>query len=215
VFIAEEQSSGRGRLGRSWISPKGGLWLTLLWPVTAGPMELQTVPLVIGLAVLESIEKETPVQSMIKWPNDVLTNGRKVCGILCELESHKEVSALIIGIGVNANIRVSDLCLDAKDPVTTLLDETGVETNLVRLESDLLERLPQKLLTFEAEGLSPFLPLINTRLAWVNRTVSVSGSEAGEVRGVLRGVDERGRLVIERAGNLLYLLSGQLRASGD
>ncbi|RPI27214.1 MAG: biotin--[acetyl-CoA-carboxylase] ligase [Acidobacteria bacterium] len=213
VFVAKEQTAGRGRLGRSWASPPGGLWFTVLWPLAASVASAQAAPLVVGLAVLRAIENHCSGPCRIKWPNDILIRARKICGILCELESQSDTPALVIGIGINANFHSSDLPVGVSYPGTTLLDETGIQTDLHRLLRETLDGLSQTLLGFEREGLTPFLGLINARLAWVGARVTVCGSEAGEVTGLLRGVDERGRLVIDRDGRLLALLTGEVRKS--
>jgi len=211
VFVAKEQAAGRGRLGRSWKSPAGGLWVTVLWPLGTGAVHAQTIPLVAGLSVAQAIERSRVLPCRIKWPNDVLMNGRKVCGILCELETGTEISAVMIGIGINANFRAHDLLQPVAYPVTSLLDETGDQTNLDRLLADVLEELCGKLLRFENEGIEPFLPSLNARLAWANSTVVVSGSEAGDQTGVLRGIDGQGRLLIDCAGLVLPILTGEVR----
>ncbi len=211
VFVAKEQVAGRGRLGRSWKSPVGGLWVTILWPLGTDSVQAQTIPLVAGLAAAEAIERSEVPPCRIKWPNDVLVKGRKVCGILCELETGTEISAVMIGIGVNANFRTDDLLHSVSYPVTSLLDETGERTDLERLLADVLEELCGKLLRFEADGIAPFLPSINARLAWANSRVAISGSEAGEVTGLLRGIDTQGRLLVDCAGFVLPLLTGDVR----
>jgi len=217
VFVAREQAAGRGRLGRSWKSPAGGLWVTVLWPLTADAVRAQTIPLVAGLAVARAIERIRVLPCRIKWPNDILINGRKVCGILCELATGLEISAVMIGIGINANIHSQDVMQSVSYPVTSLLDETGEETDLDRLLADVLEELCGKLLKFEIEGIDPFLPLINAQLAFANSRVLVSGSEAGDVAGVVRGIDGQGRLLIDCSGLIVPVLTGDVRkiAAGD
>jgi len=211
VFVAKEQVAGRGRLGRSWRSPAGGLWFTILWPLETDAVQAQTMPLVAGLAVAEAIERGKVPACRIKWPNDLLVKGRKVCGILCELEAGPELSAVIIGIGINANFGVDNLLPSVVYPATSLLDETGEETDLERLLAAVLEELCGRLLRFETDGIAPFLPFINARLAWTGSTVTLSGSEAGEVIGILRGVDAQGRVLIDCGGFVTALLTGDLR----
>ncbi len=211
AFVAKEQAAGRGRIGRSWKSPPGGLWTTILWPLGTDAVQAQTIPLVVGLSVVDALERGTNPPCRIKWPNDVLVNGRKVCGILCELETGSEISAVIIGIGINANFRANDLLQPVSYPVTSLQDETGKGTDLERLLADVLEELCGKLFRFETDGIAPFLPFINARLAWANSPVTISGSEAGDLTGVLRGIDGQGRLLIDCAGLVVPVLTGEVR----
>lgn len=186
-----------------------------MWPLATSPVQAQTIPLVAGLAIAEAIEKANGRPCRIKWPNDVLMKGRKVCGILCELEAGTEVSAAIIGVGINANFSAAGSLPQVSYPVTTLLDETGLETDLERLLQDVLEELSRTLLQLEADGIAPFLPLINARLAWANSTVAISGSEAGNLTGVLRGIDGRGRLLVDCAGMVVPVLTGDVRKMTD
>jgi BirA family biotin operon repressor/biotin-[acetyl-CoA-carboxylase] ligase len=211
VFVAKAQEAGRGRIGRAWKSPLGGLWTTILWPLGTDAVQAQSIPLLTGLAVVDAMERGSIPPCRIKWPNDVLISGRKVCGILCELEAGNDISAVIIGIGINANFRANDLLPPVSYPVTSLWDETGTKTDLERLLAALLEELCGKLLKFETEGIAPFLPLVNARLAWANSTVTVSRSEAGDLTGILRGVDGQGRLLVECGGLRVPVLTGDVR----
>ena len=107
VIIADEQTAGRGRIKRAWLSPKGSIALSIiLYPSV---VNLPSLIMLASLAVVHSIEAVTGLKSQIKWPNDVLVNDRKVCGILIESSVRGNiVDYAIIGIGVNVNLRISD-----------------------------------------------------------------------------------------------------------
>ncbi len=97
---AEEQTGGRGRLGKSFFSPEGGLYFSLSYPLTGKENNIPFLTLLAGLAVSEAIEELTGVKTLVKWPNDIYLNGRKLGGILCELVSGKVLTA-VVGIGIN------------------------------------------------------------------------------------------------------------------
>jgi len=135
VIIAEEQTAGKGRMKRVWLSPRGSIALSvILYP---GIVYLPSLIMLASLAVVRSIEATTGLRLQIKWPNDVLINGKKVCGILIESEVRGNiVDYSIIGIGVNVNLRLSDFP-DILPTATSLSDELG--GNVSRL--DVIRRL--------------------------------------------------------------------------
>ena len=214
LFVAREQTAGRGRLGRVWKSPRGGLWFTLLWPITVEPVRVEGVSLAVGLAVAEAIGVIVCVDCKLKWPNDVMVNNHKVAGILCELDARPDCAALVIGIGVNANLAIGDFRTAADYGATTLLHEIGQEVDLELLLNAILDRLLERLVTFESKGLGPMREELHERLAWRGEEVILSGSEAGAITGTLLGVDETGRLLLISPDGTRALLTGELRRVG-
>ena len=107
AVIAERQTTGRGRLKRAWVSPQGNIAVTIiLYPARKN---LHFLTMLAALAVLRSIEKTTGLKCQLKWPNDVLINNKKVCGILLESQAASDsVDYAIIGIGINVNMKLSD-----------------------------------------------------------------------------------------------------------
>jgi BirA family biotin operon repressor/biotin-[acetyl-CoA-carboxylase] ligase len=123
VIIAEEQTSGKGRLERSWVTPKGCAILSIiLYPDIK---HLPSLIMVASVALLHTIKKVTGLKAAIKWPNDILLNGKKVSGILIEsMINDKNVGYAVIGMGINVNFNVKDYP-EIADTATTLLDEKG------------------------------------------------------------------------------------------
>jgi BirA family biotin operon repressor/biotin-[acetyl-CoA-carboxylase] ligase len=105
LILAEEQQKGRGRMGRDWISPKsGGIWLSIILRPNMAPYEAPKLTILSAVAVAEAIRKKTGLAAQIKWPNDILINGKKVCGILTELNTEIDViNHVVIGVGINVN----------------------------------------------------------------------------------------------------------------
>jgi len=123
VVIAEEQTAGRGRMKRPWLSPRGSIALSII--LHPSLVYLSSLIMVASLAVVHCIERVTGLKSQIKWPNDVLVNDKKVCGILIESDVRgNRVDHAIIGIGINVNLRLSDFP-EIPPTATSLSHELG------------------------------------------------------------------------------------------
>lgn len=140
VVLADEQTGGRGRLGREWSSPSGGIWLSILVRPDIPPAHAPAMTLAAAVATTRAVRAQG-VDATIKWPNDVLVDGRKIAGILTEMEGEADrVSWLITGIGVNANIDVSELPGDGNP--TSLREEVG-DVNRREIAQELLSQFAQ------------------------------------------------------------------------
>jgi BirA family transcriptional regulator, biotin operon repressor / biotin---[acetyl-CoA-carboxylase] ligase len=141
VAVAEEQTEGSGRLGRSWISPPGvSILCSLVLTPPVDPRRLPELTLVAGEACAEAIERVTGLQPQIKLPNDVLVEGRKTAGILAEARDGR----VILGIGINVNVEPRQLPSGLEPPATSLLAELGRPTDRVELLVTLLESLERR-----------------------------------------------------------------------
>jgi BirA family biotin operon repressor/biotin-[acetyl-CoA-carboxylase] ligase len=140
VAVAEEQSEGRGRLGRSWQAPaRSSVLVSVLLRPDVDPARLPELSLVAGAAVAQAIAETTGVEPAIKFPNDVLVGGRKVAGILAESSEGR----VVLGIGVNANQTEGQLPSDTETEPTSLRIETGTKVDRVQLLAAILARLEQ------------------------------------------------------------------------
>lgn len=204
VVIAEAQTEGRGHRGRRWHSGHGGLYMTtVLRPRSVTGL----VPLMAGVAVAETIRDTADIDVRLKWPNDILIDGRKVSGILAESAwSRSEVKHILLGIGVNLNNQLPPTLTEA----TTLSDELGTEVDIDWFLHDLLKRLDQSLGILEKEPdgiLEAWRGLSSTLWRWVE-VVTCSGET---VRGVAVDIDHDGALVFEMGGRRRHVVSGSLR----
>ena len=203
VVVAETQTKGRGSRGRSWHSPKGGLYMT----VVLGPMaSIGLLPLLAGLAVAEAINSLVGVEAELKWPNDILLRGRKVGGVMAESGwLGNEVKYVLLGIGVNLNNEPSGGLPDA----TSLSSEAGIEIDVDSFLRSLIDRLEihlQRLDVVPQEIVRSW-----RRLACVFGKVVVVTDGSGEaVKGVALDVDEDGSLVLETEVGQRRLVSGRL-----
>jgi BirA family transcriptional regulator, biotin operon repressor / biotin---[acetyl-CoA-carboxylase] ligase len=155
VIIAEQQKNGRGRQKRKWLSPKGGIWLSVVLKPHIPTAQITLLPFAAALAVRDAIKKSTELNAKIRWPNDVTISGKKVAGILIDISIEAEqVNYAVIGIGINANVDSSVIssCLENSITVTSISDELGHNTSMLGLTRELLERLEYYYLELERRG---------------------------------------------------------------
>ena len=208
VVVAENQTDGRGRAGRSWAAPPGtGLLFSVVLRPAVAPASLGVMGLLAGVAVAEGIEAITGLGCRLKWPNDVWLDGKKVAGILTVSRLAEEHRPLVtIGVGINVNLPISTLPAGA----TSLLAETGETFERAALLDRVLAGLDDAYAAFVAGKGSADLTGWRTRAALVGETVSVLGTDRTWT-GVLRDVAGDGALLLETTdGRLVRILSGDL-----
>jgi BirA family transcriptional regulator, biotin operon repressor / biotin---[acetyl-CoA-carboxylase] ligase len=141
VAVADEQTEGRGRLGRQWLAPAGtSLLVSILLRPNVEPARLPELSLVAGRACAEALAEAAGVETEVRFPNDVLMQGRKVAGILAEASEGR----VVLGIGVNVSQNAGDLPAEPRTPATSLLLETGREVDRAELLVALLDRLERR-----------------------------------------------------------------------
>ncbi|MBS7636666.1 biotin--[acetyl-CoA-carboxylase] ligase [Candidatus Bathyarchaeota archaeon] len=212
VVIAETQTAGRGRLGRKWISPKGGLWLSLIFRPKLKPPETVKLIFLAGLAVAEAIRELYGLKAETKWPNDILVDGQKVCGILSEMKTIGEkVDYLIIGIGVNANINIEkDFPKELGETATSIQKALGRKINLEELFRALLEKMESLYQSFLKEGFTPILERWKSFTSFLGCLVEVCG-DGERFEGLASDVDDDGALVLKlENGSIKRFLVGDL-----
>lgn len=197
VAVAETQTCGRGRLKRRWFSPKGGLWFSVILKPKVKPAEAAKLMLAAGLAVAEVLRRLYSVEVETKWPNDVLVNGRKVCGILAEMNTIDErVNYAIIGVGINANFDVKKV-LPKKlwESTTSLKNELDKTVRIGELFRAVLEELENVYRLFLGEGFSPILNKWKGYAAFLGGQVEVASGTEKWV-GLALDVDSDGSLLL-------------------
>lgn len=158
VVISETQAHGYGRNKRTWVSPEGGLWFSMILRPKLKPREAPKLTFIAGLAVAEILRELYALRAETKWPNDVMVNGRKVCGILSEMTmSGDRAGFVIVGIGVNANFNPEVLPKSIRLVATTLENELGRSVQLEQLLKALLEKLETLYDLFMKEGFNSIL----------------------------------------------------------
>ena len=202
VATADHQDAGRGRHGRAWVDAPGtALLVSVLLRPPPGAVAAQ-LSLVCALSVADAVEAGTSLEARLKWPNDVLVDGRKVAGILLDGRG----DAVVCGIGVNVNQSADDLPADARTEPASLRSLTGVAHDRGGLLVVLLERLETRYDTWRGQGLAPLLPALERRDALRGRPVTV-----GDVSGTAAGLAPDGRLrVVDAAGTERLVASGEV-----
>ncbi len=204
VVCAKEQTGGRGRLGKSFLSPPGsGLYLSvLLRPESLE--EALTYPFAAGIAVEEAIRETTAAEAGLKWPNDVLIHNRKVTGILAEVADQ---TAVILGIGINLTTPYDFFAEHQLSHVSSVLAETGVEVSIGQMRERLLSQLSSVLEWPKQQLLSCY----RKRCITIGKQVHSSNG----IVGICTDVSGKGELVVrDEAGEEHFLNSGEVSISG-
>ncbi|RKD33869.1 biotin--[acetyl-CoA-carboxylase] ligase [Thermohalobacter berrensis] len=214
VIISEEQTKGRGRLGRSWASPKGeGIWMSIILKPNINPMDASKVTQIGAAAVCNSIN-EMGIDALIKWPNDIVLNRKKVCGILTEMSAELNIiNYIVIGIGINANIR--KFPEDIKDMATSLKLEIGNTISRKKLVGKILnnfEELYNELVN--NNSISKSLNICRKKSILLGNKVKII-SRNQEIIGKAIDITNEGELIIETEnGKREKLISGEVSVRG-
>ncbi|OGN59059.1 MAG: biotin--[acetyl-CoA-carboxylase] ligase [Chlamydiae bacterium RIFCSPLOWO2_12_FULL_49_12] len=163
-ITALEQTAGRGRWNRTWFSPKEqNIYATIYFCIPKESPYLENIPQVLALSCAQMLRKKGFL-AKIKWPNDVLVDGKKIAGILCETVALKEETGVVLGIGINVNMQ-EELLKTIDQPATSLAQLSGRTWNLEQTLSLLLESFLKSLTILQQEGLPPFLKFFEALLA--------------------------------------------------
>lgn len=215
AVTADEQSEGIGRSGRSWLSPRGGIWLTVGWPIAQNPSHYAAAPLAVGAALALLLERLYDLSSSIKWPNDIFIASCKLAGILCQTVTDNGRQCLLVGIGLNANLDEGELHGAFRVPATSLQRELGRTVDLEGLRQQLLETIAGCLARFENEQLEPYLKDLRARMHWLGEGVSCETSEgAPPINGIIEGIDDEGRLLLRVGAESRSFVCGELHRIG-
>jgi BirA family transcriptional regulator, biotin operon repressor / biotin---[acetyl-CoA-carboxylase] ligase len=215
VCCSETQTQGRGRFDRSWYSPAGeNIYLSLRWSIECPPARLSTLGLVISLAILNGLNKLDLGQDIhIKWPNDLLWQGKKLSGCLIELLSTpRNHTELIIGIGLNVNSKTNEHT-SLTTPWCSLYDMHGIEQDRNRLIAFLIVSLKQYLTQWLSYGFSSFLSEWHSVDGLFGQWITVSDGSS-PCHGLAQGINENGALIlVTETGAVRFFSSGETTCS--
>ena len=212
VIFAEEQSAGKGRLGRTWISPRGGLYFSIILKPKIKVSDAVKLVFVASLAVAETIRDLYGLNTETKWPNDVLVDGKKVCGILAETSSIGErLKFVVLGVGVNANFNVKEAFpKELQESATSLQDMLGRKVEIEKLFKKLLERLEKLYTLFLKNGFTQILEKWKKFASFLVCQVEVL-SDSQKWSGTALDVEEDGSLSLKlENGTVKRFLSGDI-----
>lgn len=236
LVLADQQTMGRGRQGRSWSSPKGtGIFMSLLLKPELAPEKAAMLTPLAALSVAVAIEKVTGLPALIKWPNDIVIGSRKVCGILTEMSTDtNQICYIVLGIGINVN--TTEFPPEIRQTATSLLLEKyfaaqkkskcqkkGTEDLPENFKIDrkalldaVLNELEKYYEEFLLQGDLAFLQeAYNEKLVNRNRQVRViDGTEKNEITGTAGGMNEKGELLIQTENGLVTIRSGEVSVRG-
>lgn len=214
LVAAAEQSAGKGRRGRTWISEKGtGVWMSLLLRPDFPPECASMLTLVAAMAVEKGISRVTGVDGQIKWPNDVVIEGKKVCGILTEMSTEMEcIHYVVVGIGIN--VGTEEFPEEIRDLATSLYLSTQKKVKRAVLAAAVAEAWEFYYEQFLKSGDLRFLmEEYNERLVNRGREVKVLALDGGYM-GISQGINEKGELLVETGGMVRTVISGEVSVRG-
>lgn len=214
VVIAEEQTAGKGRLGRRWLAkPNENLMFSLVIRPSVTADAMNQMPLFVGVALAEAIEKATGIRAECKWPNDILLNRKKVAGILVESSlTQNLVEYVVVGIGVNVN--QTEFPPELAGKATSLRLETRREFDRGALFRMILTALEVLYTQCTKRGFGIILPLWLGRTSMLNKPIAVS-LHGSVVTGVVKGLSREGGLILNANGKDQTLFAGDVAILGE
>lgn len=212
LIISEKQIGGHGRFTRPWSSPKGGLWFSLILRPNLEPIYSSKITQIAAAAIITTL-KQYNIDALIKWPNDIYVNGKKICGILTEMKCDMDrVNYVIPGIGINVNI--PSFPKELSEKASSLLIETGITFNRPKLLAEILNNFEILYLELiERHNFKPSLDIcrnnsliIDKQAYWV--------TTAGKQKVTCIGIDDEGALIVKlENGQKKSVISGEITFS--
>lgn len=215
LAVADCQLAGRGRRGRNWVSPRGtGIWMSILLRPKVPPQAASMMTLVAALAVAKGIRQAAGLETQIKWPNDIVHNGRKICGILTEMSTEGDwIRYGVIGIGINVN--TSQFPPELQDTATSLKLELGKDVKRAGVVAACMEAFEPYYEIYERDkDLSGLIQEYNSLSANIGRQVKVL-NPSGSYEGQALGIDSTGSLLVkDQEGQIRTVISGEVSVRG-
>lgn len=208
--VAKEQTKGRGRANRSWLSPVGNIYCTFCFTLPKDTANLPSLGLVLAYSC-SSILQSHKLTPQIKWPNDILVSGKKMGGILCETVFEKQQVRLYLSIGVNINMELSALqSIDI--PATSVNVELGKQQNVEHYYKELRDQFSKNLTTFTEKNFTPFRDPIQQLLAFKGKEIWLQDEiHTKKYKAICHSISPEGRLNIElENGEIKTIFSGEI-----
>lgn len=211
VVVADSQGTGRGRMERHFFSPPGkGIWVSILLRPTFLPQDAPKCTLMAAVAVARAMER-FGLRAAIKWPNDIIHEGRKLVGILTEMSAEMDrVDYVVIGIGINVNIAREDFPEELRDTATSLMQIKGTPLPRVAFLQELLRAVDVLYQEVQREGFAPVLAAWRKYAVTLGQTVRVIGPAGEEFEGVAADIDADGALFVDTKMGRRRVLAGDI-----
>ena len=216
VIISEEQITGRGRLGRNFLSPKyKGIWMSIILRPNIITQNISKITLIGAAAVQKAIMK-MGIKTSIKWPNDIVLNGKKVCGILTEMSGEIDhINYLVMGIGINVNLEKEDITLELKDVATSIKIESGKHMERKLLLANILNIFEELYIDFvKNDNIEETLEICRRNSTLIGKEIQLINR--GKVT-IAKAIDisDKGELVVENSsGDVEHIVSGEVSIRG-
>ncbi|KGK87702.1 biotin--[acetyl-CoA-carboxylase] ligase [Clostridium sp. HMP27] len=216
VIISEEQTMGRGRLGRNWVSPKfKGIWMSIVLRPDIDPMNVAKITQVGAAAVLKAI-KEQGINAYIKWPNDIVLNNKKVCGILTEMSGEiNNVNYVVMGIGINVNIDKEDFPEEIEEIATSLKIEECKSIERKALVASILNNLEELYKEFiKNEDIKTSIDICRENSILIGKSVRIINRN-DEIQAQVLDLSDDGKLIVKyQDGSIHEVISGEVSVRG-
>ena len=213
IVISEEQLGGRGRLSRMFFSPKyKGIWFSVILRPKFLPQEAPKCTLLAAVAIAKAIDEATGIKVGIKWPNDILYNGKKIVGILTEMNAEMDcVNYIVIGMGINVNITSDEMPDDIKETATSLNQIAKKDISRLKLLTSILNNLEELYLAVQERGFAPIFDEWRKYSITLNQHIKVIGVNDSETfEGVAVDIDNDGALLVKTNGQIKRVLAGDV-----
>ena len=211
LIIAERQSAGKGRLGREWFSPVGGIWLSIILYPKLSPSYISRITLMTAVVVVKAIKMCTQIEPQIKWPNDILINEKKVCGILTEMSAELDIiNWVVVGIGINVNIDHQKFPEDIQANTISLKEVSGKEVLRVKLAQSFLRVFEKYYDKLKRKEFSSILKEWKLYSHTLGRKIRVDMGER-IITGEAVDINEEGELILKKEDDeLVEIISGTI-----
>jgi BirA family biotin operon repressor/biotin-[acetyl-CoA-carboxylase] ligase len=211
IVLSEMQNSGRGRISRSWFSPAGkGIWLSVVLRPPFHPYDAPKCTLMAAVAVTKAIRKVTKVECGIKWPNDILYEGKKIVGILTEMNAEMDViNHVVIGMGINVNIKQQEFPEELQTIATSLSIASGQTVDRLLLLQEILVELEREYNNVIQQGFLPVLEEWRKLSVTLGQTVDVLGGSK-QFSGLAVDIDNDGALLVQTEDRIEKIIAGDV-----
>lgn len=211
LFIAEKQSDGVGRLGRQWISPSGGIWLSIILYPQLAPSGMPRITLMTAVVIAKTIHQLFSLKVNIKWPNDILFHDKKVCGILTEMSANTgKIRWVIVGIGINTNNDLSEFPEDIQKESISLKGITGEAISRIAFVQHLCVEFEKYYEVFQKNDFSFILDEWRTYSHCIGEKIKMNAG-GKVIAGEVIDISEEGALILKKDnGRIVKIISGTL-----
>lgn len=216
LVVADCQVSGKGRLGRNWNSPHDtGIFMSLIIKDNIKPDKAPMITIIAAMSVLKAVKEYIP-ETYIKWPNDIVVNGKKVCGILTEMKTINDATEYVI-VGTGINVNTKDFPADIADKATSLMIETGKKIERGAIIAKVMDEFEYYYNEFiQTQNLALVMDDYNANLININNYVEIINSSTGNYTAKSLGIDKNGELLVQRekSDEVEKIISGEVSVRG-